>query len=80
MVFLSLLIILCFTKCNMFNCRYDFLSFYTDNSDAEDGSPRKRRRSSSPSGSDPKRERRRSSSSLSGSDPERNKATAGNNV
>ena len=67
MVFLSLLILLCFTKCNMFNCRYDFLSFYTDNSDAEDGSPRKRRRSSSsPSGS--------------GSDPKRNKATAGDNV
>ena len=65
MAFLSLLIILCFTKCNMFNCRYDFLSFYTDNSDAEDGSPRKRRRSSSPP---------------SGSDPKRNKATAGNNV
>ena len=65
MAFLSLLIILCFTKCNMFNCRYDFLSFYTDNSDAEDGSPRKRRQSSSPP---------------SGSDPKRNKATAGNNV
>ena len=65
MVFLSLLIILCFTKCNMFNCRYDFLSFYTDNSDAEDGSPRKRRRSSS---------------SPSGSEPKRNQATAGNNV
>ena len=65
MAFLSLLIILCFTKCNMFNCRYDFLSFYTDNSDAEDGSPRKRPQSSSPP---------------SGSDPKRIKATAGNNV
>ena len=63
MVFLSLLIIQCNTKCNMFNCRYDFWSFYTDNSDTADGSPRKRRRSSSPSGSDPKRK----------------KSTAGNN-
>ena len=63
MVFLSLLIIQCNTKCNMFNCRYDFLSFYTDNSDAEDGSPRKKQRSSS---------------SPSGSDPNRNKSTAGN--
>ena len=48
----------------MFNCRYDFWSFYTDNSDTADDSPRKRRRSSSPSGSD----------------PERNRSTAGNNV
>ena len=49
----------------MIHCGYDFLSFYTDNSDAEDGSPRKRPQSSSP---------------LSGLDPKRNKATAGNNV
>ena len=49
----------------MIHCGYDFLSFYTDNSDAEDGSPRKRPQSSSPP---------------SGSDPKRNKATAGNNV
>ena len=49
----------------MFHCGYEFLSFYTDNSDAEDGSPRKRPQSSSPP---------------FGSDPKRNKATAGNNV
>ena len=49
----------------MFNCGYDFLSFYPDNSDAEDGSPRKTRRSSSPP---------------SCSDPKGKKATAGNNV
>ena len=33
----------------MFNCRYNFLSFYTDNSDVEDGSPPQS------SGSDPER-------------------------
>ena len=48
----------------MLNCMYDFLSFYPDNSDVEDGSLRKRRRSSSSPSSDPKR----------------NKGTAGNNV
>ena len=48
----------------MFNCRYNFLSFHTDNSDVEDGSPPKRRRPLS----------------SSGSDPNINKATAGSNV
>ena len=52
MVFLSFLIIQRNTKCNMLNCMYDFLSFYPDNSDVEDGSLRKRRWSSSSPGSE----------------------------